>query len=71
MQPADETPLEMARRHVRTGEEHVVRQERFIADLRASGRDVRLAQKILAAQEEFLRLARAHVALLEARGANS
>lgn len=64
---SEESPLEMARRHVRMGEQHVARQKQIITDLIAAGHDVSLAQKTLAAQEEFLSVAMGRVALLEAK----
>ena len=56
-----ETELEMVRRHVREGYGHIARQREIIAELRASGRSIVLAEALLAT---FLTAQAAHEAHL-------
>jgi hypothetical protein len=44
----DETPLEMAQRHVREGDAHVASQRRILAELRRDGHPTEMAQTLLA-----------------------
>jgi hypothetical protein len=50
----DETRLEMAARHVRTGREIVRRQRRLVADLQAGGHSTANAGSLLAIFERLL-----------------
>ena len=61
-----ETELEMVRRHVRLGAEHIVRQRGIVADLRANGRPTEVAEQLLATFEDLQRQHKAHLARLEA-----
>jgi hypothetical protein len=63
----NETELEMARRHVTEGREHIARQRALIAKLVTRGQDrvVRQARRLLATQLETQRLAEEHLAQLE------
>lgn len=63
-----ETELEMAQRHVREGEAHVLRQREIVAELPADS-DLRLmAETLLDELEDVLRQHKAHLARLEAKG---
>ncbi|HEV2098037.1 MAG TPA: hypothetical protein VGR45_03825 [Stellaceae bacterium] len=60
-----ETKLEMARRHVHEGEEHIARQREIIAGLQDDGEVKRLAQQLLLGFETIMREHRASLARLE------
>ena len=57
--------LEMAERHVREGEQRVLRQMELIAELELAGRHdtARMARELLATLTDTLDTARAHLAL--------
>jgi len=57
--------LEMAERHVRDGEQRVLRQMELIAELESAGHHdtARIARELLATLTDTLNTARAHVAL--------
>lgn len=57
-----ETEQEMCVRHVREGEEHVSRQRRIVAELRAGDHPTALAEQLLAEFEKTLDDHRAHLA---------
>jgi hypothetical protein len=61
-----ETPIEMARRHVREGEAHVAKQHALIARLRDHALPTDVAEQLLAAFEAGLADHRASVARMEA-----
>jgi hypothetical protein len=65
LESSEETPLEMARRHVRQGERHVTRQAQVFEELLAAGMDVERAEALLATHQEFLRVAREHLEIEE------
>lgn len=64
---ATESPLEMARRHVRRGEAHIVRQREIVAKLADGGHPTDAARDFLALLETTQRAHEAHLAAL-ARG---
>ena len=64
--PANETELEMTRRHVAAGERHVALQREIIARLQRLGSDAALAEQLLEEFEATLRDHRAHRDRLEA-----
>ena len=57
--------LEMAERHVREGEQRVLRQMELIAELESAGHHdtARIARELLATLTKTLNIARAHLAL--------
>ena len=57
-----ETPLEMARRHVIEGEARVASQRARVAELASEGRDTTQAEEILATFETTLRFMRQDLA---------
>ena len=61
---ADETPLQMALRHVCEGEARVARQSALVDRIARSGRDPSLAIEILVVFKEILSNQRAHLANL-------
>lgn len=61
---ARETKLEMAERHVRDGERHVVGQQEILARLREHGRSTDLAERLLTNLEDLLAMHRKHLARL-------
>ncbi len=62
-----ETPLEMARRHVREGRERIAHQERLIAELEKDGHFALVpeATRFLETLQQFQGQFEAHVAELE------
>jgi hypothetical protein len=65
MSDTDESDLEMVRRHVREGEEHVARQREIVERLSSSGELAEIARTLLADYEKTLALHRAHLARLQ------
>ena len=63
MLPPEETPLQMARRHVSESEDRIERQEALVARLERQGHTemVGEARELLAAMREFLKVSRAHL----------
>lgn len=59
-----ETEIEMVRRHVREGEEHVVRQREIVHRLPQSGEVAEIARALLVEFEKSLEAHRAHLARL-------
>jgi len=61
--------LEMAERHVREGEQRVLRQMELIAELESAGRHdtARVARELLTTQTKTLNTARAHLAQQRSR----
>ncbi|AWN37744.1 hypothetical protein DK427_20105 [Methylobacterium radiodurans] len=64
---AGETELEMVRRHVRQGAEHVAKQRALVIRLRASGLPVEEAEALLGTFEDFQRQHEAHLAKAEGK----
>jgi hypothetical protein len=62
---APETPLEMARRHVREGEERLARQEALVRKMGASSSVADLARVLLDAMRETLAISRSDLERLE------
>jgi DNA-binding transcriptional MerR regulator len=62
---AAETKLEMLRRHVRQGEEHIAKQHAIIARLKARGLPIEEAKRLLATFEDLQRQHEAHLARAE------
>ncbi|WP_459771796.1 hypothetical protein [Methylobacterium sp. CM6257] len=62
---AGETKIEMLRRHVREGAEHVTKQRALVAQLRADGLPVEEAEALLATFEELQRQHETHLAAAE------
>jgi hypothetical protein len=71
MSPAstNETELEMVRRHVREGAEHVAHQRALVARLTADGLPSEEAAALLANFEDLQEQHEAHLARVEAKGA--
>ncbi|EYD76998.1 hypothetical protein Rumeso_01408 [Rubellimicrobium mesophilum DSM 19309] len=65
MTHSEETEIEMARRHVREGEEHVARQREIIDRLPSTGEVAEIARTLLADYEDSLALHRAHLGRLQ------
>jgi hypothetical protein len=59
---AQETPLEMARRHVVEGEARVASQSALVTGLVQKGHDTTAAELLLSTMSESLLLMRAHLA---------
>lgn len=57
----------MAERHVRDGEARVARQREVVLQLRAQGRDSRLAEALLAQFEDILAAHKVHLQRLKSR----
>jgi hypothetical protein len=57
--------LDLAARHVREGEERLVRQEVLLTRLRAAGHPTALAESILANYSDVLDQMRSHLAKIE------
>jgi len=64
---AEETELEMVRRHVREGGEHLANQRALIARLRAAHLPTEEAEGLLDTFEELQRQHRAHLARIEGK----
>ncbi len=65
---AEETDLEMVRRHVRQGEGHLASQRAIIARLKASHLPTDEAEALLDTFEDVQRLHKAHLTRLEGKG---
>lgn len=59
-----ESQLQMAERHVREGEQHVVNQQDIIAHLREHGHSTELAERLLRNLQDLLTMHRQHLARL-------
>lgn len=57
-----EHPLQMTQRHVREGEARLAKQTALVAKLAQHGLETAEAETLLATMEEWLRLAREHLA---------
>jgi hypothetical protein len=68
---ADETELEMVRRHVREGEEHLAKQRALIARLKTSHRPTEDAEALLDTFEDLQRQHKAHLVLIESKDARA
>ena len=68
MTDADETEIEMVRRHIVEAEEHLARQREIVDRLPPSGGITELARSLLVQYEETLSLHRAHLARLLGQG---
>lgn len=66
-----ETPLEMAKRHVREAEERIVRLTIRVIDMRARGYDTEQAERLLHNFHDLLELAHQHLKREEAVAANA
>jgi len=66
-EPAEETAVEQAVRHVIEGEAHLERQRRILAELRADGHPVAEAEAILETLEATQRTHKAHLRQLVER----
>jgi hypothetical protein len=64
--PANESELEMTRRHVADGERHIALQREIIVRLQGLGGDTGIAEQLLEEFEATLRDHRAHRDRLEA-----
>lgn len=64
---AEETELEMVRRHVREGERHLAGQRALIARLRASDLPTEEAEALLDTFEDLQRQHEAHLARVEGK----
>lgn len=65
-QDAADRLLEAARRYVREAEEQVSEQTKFVEQTRALGQNAAHAEELLRLLQSFLRLAREHLAAVEA-----
>ena len=57
-----ETPLQMARRHVREGEKRVAQLAETVYKMRARGVDMQQAERLLRVYQELLEQSRVHLA---------
>lgn len=64
---AEETELEMVRRHVREGEEHLAGRRALVAHLKASNLPTGEAEALLNTFEDSQRQHEAHLARLEGK----
>ena len=62
---ADETELEMVRRHIREGERHLTGQRALIARLKDSNLPTKEAEALLGSFEDLQRQHEAHLARVE------
>jgi hypothetical protein len=66
MMEAEETLVEIARRHVLEGETHLRRQVEIVAELRRDGHPTEIAEALLGEFEQTLKDHKTHLSRLEA-----
>lgn len=66
-----ETPLEMAKRHVREAEQRIVRLTKRVINMRTRGYDTEQAERLLSNFHDLLQLAHRHLKHEEAIAASA